>query len=91
MAEQQPPRPATGVHNPVADDEPGTPLAPPPVETPGPSVPPPVLPESETERQEWIDATAPELGTEAREESAAAAEAAAIGGAPPTSAADRGS
>src|SRR3954452_9114232 len=62
----------------------------PPVETPGPSVPAPVLPESETERAEWADDLRPDaeaLGTRtpddtlaAQEESAAAAEAAAIGG-----------
>jgi hypothetical protein len=85
MADQHPPAPATGVHNPYADDEPGTPLAPPPVETPGPSVPPPALPESETERAERADAMAPEAGIVAREEAAAAAEAAAIGGAAPAS------
>src|SRR5215207_7800729 len=68
------------------------PRAPAPVETPGPSVTPPALPESETERAERADATAPdpELLAErtsgpvdalvAREESAAAAEAGAIGG-----------
>jgi hypothetical protein len=62
----------------------------PPVETPGPSVPPPTLPESETERREWADATRPdadildaadpdeELIEE--EESAAAAEVRAMGG-----------
>jgi hypothetical protein len=47
-----------------------------------------MLPESDTERQEWADATAPEAGVEAREESAAAAEAAAIGGPAPSSNAD---
>lgn len=63
---------------------------PPPVETPGPSVPPPALPESETKRRERADALRPDAeATGARdpdaqliaeEESAAAAEAAAIGG-----------
>jgi hypothetical protein len=77
--------PATGVHNPYADDEAGTPLAPSPVETPGPSVTPPALPESETERREWADANAPEAGIVAREEAAAAAEARSIGGAAPSS------
>ena len=62
----------------------------PPVETPGPSVPPPVLPQSDTERRERADDLRPDaeaLGTRdpdatlvAQEESAAAAEAAAIGG-----------
>jgi hypothetical protein len=62
----------------------------PPVETPGPSVPPPVLPASETERAEWADERVPdpellpsrdrEDPRVAEEESAAAAEAAAIGG-----------
>jgi hypothetical protein len=63
---------------------------PPPVETPGPSVTPPVTPESDAERREWADALRPDAeATHARdpdaqlvaeEESAAAAEAAAIGG-----------
>ena len=63
----------------------------PPVETPGPSVPPPLLPESDTERAEWADAGIPDaeaLGTTdpdetlaAQEAAAAAAEAGAIGGA----------
>jgi hypothetical protein len=62
----------------------------PPVETPGPSVPPPTLPESETERREWADATRPDadiLATDdpdeqliEEEESAAAAEVRAMGG-----------
>jgi hypothetical protein len=81
----------------LADAEPrgdsGPPLAPPPVETPGPSVPAPVLPESDTERAEWADATRPDhdalewagklRGTDERvaeEESAAMAEARLIGG-----------
>jgi hypothetical protein len=86
--------PAVGVHNPIADDAPrqhlGVPLAPPPVETPGPSVTPPKVPWSETEREEWADARRPDaevLDTKdpfeqliAEEESAAAAEARAIGG-----------
>lgn len=90
----------TGAHNPHVDDEPrgeaGTPLAPPPVETPGPSVPPPALPESETERAEWADQGRSEEELAARddatmlaeEEAAAAAEAGAIGGAAPASAED---
>jgi hypothetical protein len=70
-------------------------IATPPIETPGPSVTGPALPQSETERQEWADerkpdeeilrdrgATSPDpLDLIAEEEaSAAAAEAAAIGG-----------
>jgi hypothetical protein len=93
------PPPATGTHYPFADDEPrgelGTPLAPPPLETPGPSVPPPMLPESDTERQEWADAMRPDEESiewvtprdagppddlVAEEESAAIAEARLIGG-----------
>jgi hypothetical protein len=72
--------------------------APPPLETPGPSVTPPRQPESETERRERADATRPDPDlTGARdpdeeivieEESAAAAEAAAIGGAVPHDAQD---
>lgn len=63
---------------------------PPPVETPGPSVTPPVTPESDVERREWADGLRPDAeATHARdpdaqliaeEESAAGAEAAAIGG-----------
>ena len=63
---------------------------PPPIETPGPSVSPPLFPESDTERRERIDALRPdpeETGAKdpieqlvAEEESAAAAEAALIGG-----------
>ncbi len=77
-----------------ADDEPrgelGPRLATPPVETPGPSVPPPVLPESDSERAEWADSRVPDPEslppsdrqdpTVAQRESAAGAEAAAIGG-----------
>jgi hypothetical protein len=84
----------TGVHNPIAGGAPGTPLAPPPVETPGPSVTAPVLPESDTERAEWADelrpdaeatgATDPADQLVAEEESAAAAEAASIGGPAPS-------
>jgi hypothetical protein len=99
MPEEHPPRPATGTDYPFADDEPrgetGTPLAPPPIETPGPSVPAPMLPESDTEREEWADFTKPDaeqLDTEdpfdelvAEEESAAAAEARGIGGPAPSS------
>src|SRR5919202_4839111 len=68
----------------------GVRLATPPIETPGPSVPAPALPESDTERAEWADATVPDPeGPWARpgddplvaeQEAAAAAEAAAIGG-----------
>ena len=97
--EEQLPRPATGAHNPIADDEPrgelGPPLAIPPIETPGPSVPPPQHPESDTERAEWADATKPDAESTgakdpmeelvAEEESAAAAEAREIGGHIPTS------
>jgi hypothetical protein len=62
----------------------GVPIAPPPIETPGPSVTPPELPESDVERAERVDANLPvsETGDDlvAQQESAAAAEAAAIGG-----------
>ena len=61
-----------------------------PVETPGPSVPAPTLPQSETEREEWADFTRPDPDLVGgrdpeetlleQEEAAAAAEAAAIGG-----------
>ncbi len=64
-----------------------TPLAPAPLETPGPSVTAPSQPESETERAERIDAGlagagSPQSGDTlvAQQEAAAAAEAAAIGG-----------
>jgi hypothetical protein len=97
MAEDPPPRPPVGVHYDLADDEPrgelGPPLAPPPVETPGPSVSPPLFPESDTERAEWADATRPDHDSlewtgklretddlVAEEESAASAEARLIGG-----------
>jgi hypothetical protein len=57
-------RPAVGVHYPIADDAPrgelGVPLAPPPLETPGPSVTPPRMPWSETERREWADDRRPD-------------------------------
>ena len=79
-----------------ADDAPARVVGtPPPVETPGPSVTPPDVPQSETERAEWADETRPdpELLAEradgpvdalvAEEESAAAAEARAIGGPAP--------
>src|SRR5215216_4647730 len=66
---------------------------PPPVETPGPSVPPPGSPQSESERREWADALRPDAESTgardpdeqlvAEEESAAAAEAARIGGVVP--------
>lgn len=67
----------------------GPPLAPAPVETPGPSVTPPQTPESDVERLERVDAAAgdPEAAgvpdddvLVVREENAAAAEAARIGG-----------
>src|SRR5215210_5688329 len=70
----------------------------PPVETPGPSVPPPTLPESDTERAEWADATKPDAdildpddpvdALVAEEESAAMAEARSVGGPVPPSADD---
>jgi hypothetical protein len=63
---------------------------PPPVETPGPSVSPPAFPESDSEREERVDALRPDAEATgakdpdeqlvAEEESAAAAEAAQIGG-----------
>ncbi len=73
-----------------APERPTTHGSAPPVETPGPSVPAPTLPESDTERREWADATRPdpdildapdpdeELSEE--EESAAAAEVRAMAG-----------
>src|SRR5215212_2725610 len=71
---------------------------PPPPETPGPSVPPPLLPESDTERREWADETRPDPDSTgakdpidelvAEEESAAAAEARLIGGGAPRRAED---
>jgi hypothetical protein len=78
----------------IADDSPrlhlGARLATPPVETPGPSVSAPRLPQSETERTEWADLLKPdpeflpprdrEDALIAQEESAAAAEARRIGG-----------
>ena len=67
--------------------------APAPLETPGPSVTAPELPESETERAEWAEAHTPEMdflaptsttdAIVAEEEAAAAAEAALIGGVVP--------
>jgi hypothetical protein len=86
----------------IADDAPhgelGVRLATPPIETPGPSVPAPLLPESETEREEWADYTRPDpdlMNTRdqneirmRREESAAAAEARLIGGPNPRDADD---
>ena len=66
---------------------------PPPVETPGPSVPAPALPESDAERRERADdlrpdaeatgARDPDAQLVAEEESAAAVEAAQIGGVVP--------
>jgi hypothetical protein len=71
---------------------------PPPIETPGPSVTPPLVPESDTERREWADETRPDAEQTgardpdeqlvAEEESAAAAEAAQIGGPGPHDSAD---
>jgi hypothetical protein len=93
--DEQLPRAVPGVTGEgIADDEPrgelGPRLATPPVETPGPSVPAPVLPESDTERAEWADSREPDPESlpagdradprVAQEESAAGAEAAAIGG-----------
>jgi hypothetical protein len=73
----------------------GAPLAPPPVETPGPSLTAPGRPESDTARAERIDAMlgdadAPPTGDDlvAQQEAAAAAEAAAIGGAVPSATGD---
>jgi hypothetical protein len=74
----------------------GPPLAPAPVETPGPSVTPPATPESDVERAERADAAAtPGQGGSAtgdalvaQEASAAAAEAARIGGVVPSDADD---
>jgi hypothetical protein len=72
-----------------------TPLAPAPLETPGPSVTPPAQPESGTERAERIDADFAGAGVPqtddtlvAQQEAAAAAEAAAIGGSVPSDAED---
>jgi hypothetical protein len=73
----------------------GAPIAPPPVETPGPSLTAPGQPESDIERAERVDAalvdedgvpTADDLV--AQQEAAAAAEAAAIGGAVPSETGD---
>jgi hypothetical protein len=74
----------------------GPPLAPPPIETPGPSVTPPETPESDVERAERADAAVtPDQGGSAtgdalvaQEASAAAAEAARIGGVVPADAED---
>jgi hypothetical protein len=102
MPDEKPRRSPTGPHNPYVEREPrgrfGTPLATPPIETPGPSVTPPLLPESETEREEWADRTKPSReqpgadpptpGLVNEETSAAAAEAAAIGGPAPDRDAD---
>lgn len=73
----------------------GVPVAPPPIETPGPSVTPPGTPESSTEATEAVDSLRPEtLGPPdddvivAQEESAAAAEAARIGGEAPSETGD---
>lgn len=73
----------------------GAPTAPPPVETPGPSVTPPWEPESDVERAERVDAGLPDGGTAgtgdtlvAQQEAAAGAEAASIGGTAPPDAPD---
>jgi hypothetical protein len=75
----------------TSEDPYSTQPEPPPIETPGPSVTPPALPQSDTERREWADALRPDADATgaqdpgeqllAEEESAAAAEAARIGGA----------
>jgi hypothetical protein len=58
------PRPPVGVHNPIAAQTPrgelGVPLAPPPMETPGPSVTAPRMPWSDAEREQWIDDRRPD-------------------------------
>jgi hypothetical protein len=87
-----------GLAGDVPRGELGVRLATPPIETPGPSVPPPLFPESDAERAEWADATRPTpdlLGARdadeillRREESAAAAEAREIGGRAPHDADD---
>ncbi len=93
---------ASGVHAPVAAAEPRAGLSPriatPPIETPGPSVTAPALPESETERREWAEARTTDMeylaatsATDpvvAEEEAAAAAEAALVGGVVPHDADD---
>jgi hypothetical protein len=75
----------------------GPPLAPPPVETPGPSVTPPETPESDVERTERVDAGLPADHGDgvpdddvyvAQQASAAAAEAARIGGSVPSETGD---
>lgn len=72
----------------------GVPVAPAPLETPGPSVTPPEQPESDVERAERIDAGLPDPDIQtgdtlvAQQEAAAAAEAAAIGGVVPPDAED---
>ena len=82
----------------TAPGETGAQIAPAPLETPGPSVPPIGTPESETERAERADALRPDRESPqehreeeilvAQEEAAAAAEAAAIGGQAPHDADD---
>lgn len=73
----------------------GVPLAPAPVEAPGPSVTPPRDAGSDLERAEGVDAGLPDAGETAsgddlvaQQESAAAAEAAAIGGRVPSETGD---
>lgn len=89
---------ATGPAARTAPGESGVQVAPAPVETPGPSVTPPLTPESDIERAEWADSGRPDAENPqthreedllvAQEESAAAAEAAAIGGRVPHDAHD---
>ena len=77
----------------TAQEPPGRQPHPPPVETPGPSVPAPGSPRSDAERREWADGRRPDADSTgardpdeqlvAEEESAAAAEAAMIGGVAP--------
>jgi hypothetical protein len=101
MAEPDPhpPRPPSGVPHDQADHQPrgelGVPLAPPPIDTPGPSVTPPRFPDSDTEREELADRTKPDAESFewagpkpknaddeliAEEESAAIAEVRMLGG-----------
>jgi hypothetical protein len=81
-------------HTSAAD---GPPLAPAPIETPGPSVTPPETPESDVERAERVDADLPSADGDytpdddafiAQQASAAAAEAASIGGRAPSETGD---
>jgi hypothetical protein len=102
VTSRHPPAPAhpstTGPAARTAPGESGVQVAPAPVETPGPSVTPPLTPESDAERAEWADSGRPDVDSPqthreedllvAQEESAAAAEAAAIGGRVPHDAGD---